>query len=197
DVVNKYDQAYVQDTMTVGNLTANVGIRYDKQGGENISRTLRASPHLPSVLPEVHFNGGDIGFEWTDITPRLGITYALGAERKTLLRARYSRFADAVGAGTASWLNTERAASYAYFYTSNQGGPAPIGLGEVDLATGVLFYSGNVNPTTGGLLQSNAVDSDLNAPITDELLLGVEHALLPEFVVGLNLTYRKYTGILE
>ena len=37
----------------------------------------------------------------------------------------------------------------------------------------------------------------LNAPLTDELLLGVEHALLPDFVVGLNLTYRKSHNMLE
>ncbi|HTQ80368.1 MAG TPA: hypothetical protein VMM92_10250, partial [Thermoanaerobaculia bacterium] len=32
--------------------------------------------------------------------------------------------------------------------------------------------------------------------LTDEVLLSVEHALLPEFVVGLNLTYRKISDFL-
>jgi len=36
---------------------------------------------------------------------------------------------------------------------------------------------------------------NLSAPLTDEVLLSVEHALLPEFVVGLNLTYRKLTNL--
>ena len=61
----------------------------------------------------------------------------------------------------------------------------------------VLPPSGNVNPFTLQPLQSNAVDPGLNAPLTDEVLLGAEHALLPDFVVGLNLTYRKIHNILE
>ncbi len=204
DVLNDYTQAYLQDTMTVGNLTLNAGLRYDKQGGENKDVSIRANPHIPDILRSVSFTGGDIGFEWADITPRLGLTYALGAERKTLLRASYSRFADQLGAGTASWLNTTRAPSYAYFYTSNPGSaPGIIPLSDIDLGSGPSFcgrpfcYSGNVNPNNGQLLQSNALDSDLSAPITDEILLGVEHALLPEFVVGLNFTYRQLTGLLE
>jgi hypothetical protein len=200
-VKQDYTSAYVQDTLTVGNLTANVGLRYDKQGGENLSRTVRANPFLPSILPSVSVQGGDIGFEWTNITPRLGLTYALGAERKTLLRASYSRFADQLGTGTASWLNPLALLSYAYFYTTNPG-TANIGVGDLDFFGGpardaVLFYSGNVNPNNGLLLQSNALDPDLSAPLTDEILLGVEHALLPEFVVGINLTYRKLTNLLE
>jgi hypothetical protein len=33
-------------------------------------------------------------FEWDTIVPRVGLTYALGQEQRTLLRASYSRFAD-------------------------------------------------------------------------------------------------------
>ncbi len=120
-VRTNYTSVYAQDTLTVGNLTANIGVRYDKQDGENLSRTQIANRVVPSVLPTVSVNKQDIGFSWTDITPRLGLTYALGAERKTLLRASYSRFADQLGSGTASWLNPLGSQGYAYFYTTNNG----------------------------------------------------------------------------
>jgi hypothetical protein len=194
-VRTNYTSIYGQDTLTVGNLTANIGVRYDKQDGENLARSLPASRIAPSVLPAVSVNKSDIGFSWTDITPRLGLTYALGAERKTLLRASYSRFADQLGAGFASWLNPLGLQGYAYFYTTNTGGAA---FTPAQIVPGSLQgYSSNVNPYTGGLLQSAALDPDLSAPQTDELLLGVEHALLPEFVVGLNLTYRLQSNILD
>jgi outer membrane receptor protein involved in Fe transport len=80
--------------MTFGNLTANVGLRYDIQGGENLPKTVLANPAYPEILPAVSFAGGDIGFEWKSLTPRLGLTYALGESRQTLLRASYSQFAD-------------------------------------------------------------------------------------------------------
>ncbi len=188
-----YKNVYLQDTLTSGNLTANIGLRYDIQNGDNLSRSQPASTLLPGVLPAVSVSQHDIGFEWKDFTPRLGLTYALGAERKTLLRASYSRFADQLGQGTASFLNPLGGPGYAYFATSNTGTPN-VTLGQLG---GSLGFSGNVNPFTGGLLQSNALDSGLSAPKTDELLLGIEHALLPEFVVGVNLTYRKITDILQ
>jgi len=194
-VHNEYTSAYAQDTLTVGNLTANIGIRYDKQNGENQARSLPANRLLPNLLPAVSIGTSDIGFEWTDVTPRLGITYALGAERKTLLRASYSRFADQLGAGVSSQLNPLGAQGYFYFYTNSRG--PNFGVGDIiDLPGGPISFSSNVNPFTGGLLQSNALDPNLSAPTTDELLLGVEHALLPEFVVGANLTYRKLSNLL-
>ncbi|MFL6196195.1 MAG: carboxypeptidase regulatory-like domain-containing protein [Thermoanaerobaculia bacterium] len=196
-VTNKYTNAYLQDTLTVGNLTANIGVRYDLQEGENKGTTVAANPLVPNLLPAVTVGTSDAGFEWKSITPRLGLTYALGAERKTLLRASYSRFADQLGAGLAAWLNPLRAQGYAYFYTTNPG-TSNVTAGQiVDPAAGPLFFSGNVNPFTGGLLQSNAVDGNLDPQYSDEILLGVEHALLPEFVVGVNLTYRLISNIVE
>jgi len=201
---NKYNSLYLQDTMSVGNLTANVGVRYDKQDGENLPRTVRANPIFPDILPAVTYNGADAGFSWTSITPRLGVTYALGAERKTLLRASYSRFADQLGNGLTTQLNPLTLNSYAYFYV-RPNGPGTIGRGDVVDQNGdgvidvndVINFSGNVNPNTLGLLQSNGLNSDLEPQKTDELLLSVEHALLPEFVVGVNLTYRRIFDILE
>ncbi|HXT52289.1 MAG TPA: carboxypeptidase regulatory-like domain-containing protein [Thermoanaerobaculia bacterium] len=196
-----YTSAYAQDTLTVGNLTANIGLRYDKQSPENVSSSAAANPFFPNVLPAVTFAGNDAGgFEWSDITPRLGLTYALGAERKTLLRASYSRFADQLGGGLATAVNPLYGPSYAYFYYNDLNHDNHAQPNEVLGATGpgaALFTSANLNGNNGGLLVSNSIDSGLNAPITDELLLGVEHALRPEFVVGLNLTWRKVSDIVN
>jgi carboxypeptidase family protein len=193
-VKSEYTNLYAQDTLTVGNLTANLGLRWDRQTGENLASTAAANPVAPELLPQVAYAGEDAGFTWSDVTPRLGLTYAIGAERKTLLRASFSRFADQLGTGTAGWLNPLGGFGYRYFLTSNNGGPS---LERGEIGPEIAPPSGNVHPFTLQPLQSFAVDPDLSAPITDELLLGVEHALLPEFLVGLNLTYRQYTNSLE
>ncbi|HXO43071.1 MAG TPA: TonB-dependent receptor, partial [Thermoanaerobaculia bacterium] len=94
DVKMKYTSAYAQDTLTAGNLTANLGLRYDRQYGDNVASTVPANPIAPNLLPAVSFAGGPSGFAWNTWSPRLGLTYALGKDRSTLLRASYSRFAD-------------------------------------------------------------------------------------------------------
>ena len=190
----EYSNAFVQDTLAVGNFTANLGLRYDRQGGKNLPASVRANPVAPELLPAVSYEGGDAGFEWETITPRLGLTYALGEQKKTLLRASYSRFADQIGTGTLAFLNPVGGQAYRYFYSYNNGGTV---LDPSEIGPEVFDPSANLNPYTLQPLQSNAVDPDLNAPITDEILLGAEHALLPELAVGLNLTWRRSTDLLE
>jgi hypothetical protein len=202
-----YTSAYLQDTLTTGNVTVNAGLRYDLQESENQARTVRANPFFPELLPEYRFEGSAAGFEWESITPRLGLTYALGAERKTLLRASYSRFADQLGTAAATWENPILAYQYIYTYTT-PGTPRNgenLGRGNVSDLNGdgqitlddFFNFSPNYNPHTGGALLSNQVDSNLDPQMTDELLFSVEHALRPEFVVGLNLTFRRISDVLE
>src|SRR6185436_19225522 len=170
-------------------------IRYDKQ--DPSINPYSSAANAQFGLPTVSHGSLDSGFDWTNITPRLGLTYALGAERKTLLRASYSRFADQMGSGTTNWVDPLRAEGYTYWFVTQPVGAGNDGFVSPNEIIGQFGFSPNVDPRNGGLLNSNGVDSDLSAPISDELLLGVEHALLPEFVVGLNLTYRKISNIVE
>jgi len=193
-VTLKYTDVWAQDTLTAGNLTVNFGLRYDEQKGHNDPSSIPANPVFPTELPAVNYAGGDAGFKWTAVTPRLGLTYALGKERKTLLRASYSRFADQLGSLAAEWLNPTYPPGYVYGYAYNNLGNGHIAPGDFKPNGG---FGPTVNPITRGLLLSNAVDPNLKPPKTDEILLSVEHSLLPEFVVGLNLTYRHLTDLLE
>jgi hypothetical protein len=189
-----YANLFAQDTFSVGNLTANLGLRWDRQGGEMLDTNVAANPVFPELLPATSFQGRDSGFEWSTLSPRLGLTYALGQQRNTLLRASYSRFADQLATAFAGWLHPLGAPQYRYFLTTNDGGPT---LDPGELGDEIAPPSGNVNPFTLAPLISNAVDPGLNAPITDELLLGIEHALRPELVVGLNFNYRQLSDLLE
>jgi hypothetical protein len=196
-IKTRYTSGYVQDTVTTGRLTANLGLRYDVQGGDNLPESVPANPIAPDLLPAVNYAGGNIGFEWKTFSPRLGLTYALGKDHDTLLHASYSRFADQLSqdGAHASILNPLGGLSYYFAATTNPGDGhltpsqvVPIGLG----------WSGNVNPNNPSLLvQPNAVSPHLSAPLTDEFLVSAEHALLPELVVGLDLTYRVQKNLLQ
>jgi len=194
----KYKSGYAQDTMTVGNLTANIGLRYDIQGGTNDPRVVPANPAVPLLLPSINYAGGDIGYEWKTLAPRMGLTYALGAERKTLLRLSYSRFADQLGGAVASFLNPLYPQAYVYFDYIDKNGN-----GQADPNELIFPCSGHsscfnqaYNPFHPDQpISSNAVNPNLKPQLTDEILLSGEHALLPEFVVGINLTYRRISDV--
>ena len=66
-------------------------------------------------LAQLNFNGDPRKLSWNNVTPRLGLTYALGADKKTLLRAGYNRYVSQMGA-TVSNASPTGLVSYFYFY---------------------------------------------------------------------------------
>jgi hypothetical protein len=188
-----YTNFFIQDTMTLGNLTANFGIRYDLQEGKINSTVMPDHRSFPQQVPGGVIPAIDMPFEWESITPRLGLTYALGEERQTLLRASYSRFADQLHSGIVEQINPG-SYRYGYFYWDDANHDHKITPNEVG---DFYFYSGYDPNNPDEFVSVNSVDSSLDSPITDELVLGVEHALMPEFVIGLSATYRIYSDIMQ
>lgn len=193
-----YENAYLQDTITTGNLTLNVGFRYDKQYGKQLARTLEAVQGFSDILPAAQVPGKKLNFTWETFSPRVGLTWALGEEKKSLLRASYARFAEQLGGGVTAWANPGYPGAYVYMYYEDRNGDNHAQVSEVRRDIGILFFNGAYNPyNPSRVVETYFTDPKLKAPISDEFVLGFEHAILPEFVVGVTGTYRLNTDLLE
>jgi hypothetical protein len=187
---------YVGDTVLLGNLTLQAGLRWDGQEGSILDGSLPANSIMPDELPAISFDGDSIGsLEWNSISPRIGLTYALGADKKTLLRAAANRYHDQLGGFTvygASPLGYQ----YLYFYFVDENGNRRVDAGEADTST-VVGYLGLDPNNTASSIPVRRWDPDMKVPHTDELLLGFEREVFTDFVFGVTGTYRKLDDFIE
>lgn len=185
----KSTDMYVGDTMMFGNLTVQAGLRYDIQKGSNSSGTAAADPVVPEILPAITFASVG-GLKWSTISPRLGLTYTIGADRRTLLRGAYSRYVDQMQSNTV-FPASPGATSYAYYYFNDLNKDNIAQHSEIDFNYGIVSAVGfdPANPTVS--TQFTRWASNLKAPHTDEFILGLEREILTDFSVGVNGTYRK------
>ena len=192
----RYWGAFLGDTITLDRLTVNLGVRWDEQYGTNRASVIPANPTFPQILPAFAYPGRGRDFVWKDWQPRLGATYALTPKRNTIVKASYSRYAEALGRGEISIPNNSFGAAYAYYAWNDANGDRLIQPGEVDTSAGGFQFPRNYNPGAPGnsVLPSDLPDPNLQAPRTDEVILGIEHELLPGFAAGVNYTHRKFTG---
>jgi hypothetical protein len=191
-VDNKYWSGYLQDTFSFDRLSVNLGVRWDKQTGENLATVVPANPSFPQVLPAIDYPGSGRPFTWDDWQPRVGLTYALGANRSTVLKASYARYADALGTGTIDNINPVSSVSYGYYGWNDANHDNLVQVGEVDL--NAFQFSRNYDPANpGAAVAVDSFASGFHAPLTDEILAGIDHELFPAFAVGVTYTYRKFT----
>lgn len=187
----KSTDAYVGDTMLMGNLTLQAGLRYDLQKATVNSGSVGANPVIPDVLPAITFNGASAGqLKWDSISPRLGLTYQLGSDKKTLLRAAANRYVDQVG-GSTVYFASPLSYSYLYYYFNDLNNDQTVQRNEIDFGTGIAGAY-NIDPsktTVANII--NRWDRNMKPPHTDEFLAGFERELMSDLTIGVNATYRK------
>ncbi len=196
-IKTEYDSAWVQDTVNVDRWTIAAGVRYDKQGGENLPSVSPENPKAQGLIPELRFQGNDgDDLEWESLVPRLSVTRAFGEERGTLARATFSQYAQQLGQNFFLRVNPAGGYSYAYFYFTDANGNLVLDSGEVPSLYFSYPYGFNPDDPTS-LVSSNVNDRNLDPMMTDEVTLGVEHRFRPDFAGGLTLTLRNLSDIPE
>lgn len=189
-----YSSAYVADRWTQDRLTLSLGARWDRQAASLVSASAGASTVRPDLLParaamRVDAAGADIVYN--SVTPRVGLSYLIGARRTTVARASYAMFASQLGAATASTIAPVQDAGISYLARDLNGDRSAQST-EILFAAGSVGYSGSdpFNPSRGTSVNQIG---DYRTPITHELLFGMEHELQSGFGVTAAFTWRDST----
>ena len=190
---NKYNDAYVGDTIIWNNLTIMAGLRWDDQRGGNSASTAAANPDFPTLVPGATFPGSQT-LKWTNVNPRIGFTYTLPTTHRTLIRGGYNRYSDQLSAGnTVSALNPfafPSGVEYRWGDLNGNGKIDPGELGRFLTPYGYFDPSAPTSPSTQVRL------GHATAPRTQEVILGLEQELVGDLSVGVNYTYRRINNYL-
>ena len=193
-----YTSGYIQDTVSHGRLTANLGLRFDVQRGHNKTSTAIANAGS-AIVPAVTFDGDDPDWSWTSVVPRLGVTYALGRDQTMLVRAAFSRYPDQLGIDRILLGNPI----------------APIAGHELDGSETFRFFDANGNRqldpaetrTPSSVIRfatddprflepPSLVADDLDPPMTNELLFGIDR-LVGRGALSAHFQWRTRTGVID
>jgi hypothetical protein len=183
-----YTSLYVGDTLALDRLTLNGSLRFDRATSSVDAITVQAHPTVPDVLPGVSAPAIKNAVVWNTLSPRAGMAYALGAERKTVARASYSAFASQLLAPVAGNISSASFA-YAYYLAVDENHNFNIEPGEL----GPFLFAKNINPSDPSKAV-NQIASDYSAPRTHEIVMGVDRELFSSFAVSAAYTWRRYVN---
>ena len=186
--------AYVQDTVTHNRLTLQLGIRYDYNKDAAAASSIAANPLSGPWLPALNFPGADPGVTFNNFSPRLGLTYDIAGNGKTLVRANWATYYGQVGnGGVAGSINPVAATTlrYPWVDANNNKVADP---GEVILSANPISATTNwsaANPAN--TVSANSVDPNLRNDKTQEFILGLDREIGAGFAVGASYIWRRYS----
>jgi hypothetical protein len=190
EYTGRYWSAYLGDVLTKGRLTLNAGLRWDLQSARNSAATVAANASFPDLVPALVYGGDSHNVvEWNTLSPRVGLSYALGESRRSVVRASYAYYAAPLPFGVVSEINPVNWGGVAYGWTDRNGDKFVQG-DEIDF--GDFWYSYGIDPANPTQAVSpNRIDPDWTPQRDHEVVVGVDHELVPGVAVGAAYTWRR------
>ena len=184
---------YVQDGITHDRLTVQLGVRYDRMWDKVLPASIAANPLSTEWLPAINFPGADPGITWNVFSPRIGLTYDMNGNGKTVAHANYARYYSQLGNGNiASTINPVGSTTLRYPWVDLNGDRA---AQANEITTGPNPLSASTNWTAANpanTVSANAVDRNLKNDTTDEIIVGVDREVGAGFAVGASYVWRRY-----
>jgi hypothetical protein len=180
-----HSNVFVSDAWNLGRMTLNLGFRYDHYRSWVPDQQQIASETAGFVLPATTFPEQTF-FTWNSVAPRVGITYDLRGDGRTVVKANYGYFLHNPGPGAAASGNPNQAQKDRT-YTWN------------DLNGDRLFQQGE----QGSLIQDRTgpagvqVDPGIRQPYTHEAGAFFEQQLTDTLGVRVGYVYKTNDRIAE
>jgi Carboxypeptidase regulatory-like domain len=167
---------FAQDRWMIGRATINYGVRLD---GLSSSLPAQSSP-AGTFVAERSFPELDVFDFHLNAAPRIGLAYDLTGSGRTALKAYYGRFYNQFGSEIAEGVNRNARIN--------------VQIPWSDTNNNLRLDPGELNMT--GFTGFNAVfanmDPDATRPYSDEMNVGVDHQLLPNFAVSASYHRRQH-----
>ena len=183
---------YVGDTYHGGRVTAQASLRFDRSYASMLESAQAAIPGFPTLLPAIVAPAEDKMIDISLFSPRVGISYALDENARTLLRANYGLFGSQLGTGTVQSFSAASQALLVYSATDRNGN----NVADPNELETLQTYSGvdPANPAAG--VNFNRISPDVKAPKTHELVVGLDRELMPQFGISASMTWRRFTDLI-
>jgi hypothetical protein len=168
---------FVNDTWSVGRATVNAGVRYDRYKGWLPEQQQLASSNGPisvaaKTFPETTF------YTWNQVAPRIGMTFDLTGDGKTVLKGNYGLYWHNPGAGVGSSGNPNTAAKSATYSWNDVNGDRRWQPGEEGT---------QISASLEGAI---GVDPNIKAPYTHEASAWIERQLTDTMGVRAGFVYK-------
>jgi hypothetical protein len=188
----EYFHLYVGDTISRDRLTLNLAVRYDRQWGNAIASQTQSNGAFPNLVPGIDFGGYRTPFTWNNLSPRVGVTYALDETHTTLLRASFTRYASQLDTGLVGFSNPSANAGWAEYPWVDLNGDHLAQPNEVRTDQPVISFGGGFNPAARTAVSSaDVLDPDLTAPVQTGIVVGIDRELRPDLAVQVTYTYGR------
>ena len=183
-----YSQAgFLTDTWTIKRVTMNLGVRGERYHSYYPTQT-KAAGQFSNIFPAQTFPGQDV-LTWIDVVPRVGASWDVMGNGKTVVKAYYGLFGDTMGDLFANTFNPNAQQSHTYNWSGPCGPTDPLAPIEYpcDATPAFLATLPSLKPTaeTGGT--SQVLNTALKQDKTHEYDLKLERELMSN--VALNATY--------
>ena len=169
--------AFLTDTWTVNKLTLNLGVRFDRYRVYTPEQQLAAGRFVPTPLS---FAAVDKIVGFNHLVPRVGGTYDLMGDGKTVLKANWGRFYFNPGISLADAVNPNTGSQYADHVWNDLNGDRIFQVGEA--GTQIQKFGGVANAS---------IDPNIRNSYTDEASFFVERAVITDLGVRAGFVYKK------
>jgi hypothetical protein len=191
--------AFLNDTWSMGKLTINGGVRYDRYHGwlpeqQQLAATVGRASVPARTFEETHF------YTWNVFAPRIGVVYDLSGDGKTVLKGNYGLYWHNPGVGTGSGANPNSASKQETYTWNDAAGCAGCINGDRKWQPG----EEGATFTSASLLGAVQMDPNLKAPYSHEASLWIERQLSDTMGIragyvyktsdDLIATYQKFRG---